>query len=78
MLCYKGFIKEKDMVTFAIILFGVGLMILPLGEVVGIIMKKKDRCKFSNERFSSRFKDILRLASITICVIAILIIYFQK
>ena len=60
------------MVSFAIILFAIGLLIIPLGRLYSIWQAKKANSKFSDDKYAKHFMNIIRVVSLAVCVIAML------
>lgn len=65
------------MVTLAIILNAIGLLILPLGRLYAAHQVKKGNNKFSDSKYVQHFRIVTSVVSLTICGIAILIIYLM-
>lgn len=66
------------MVTFSIILCAIGLLIIRLGRLYSIWQAKKVNSKFSDDKYTKHYMNVIRVVSLVVCGIAMLIILFLQ
>lgn len=62
------------MITFVIILWAIGLLILPLGRLYISYQKHQNNKKFSDPAYVKKFNTLRRVLSLALCAVALIIL----
>ena len=76
-MIYK-IINADIMITFVIILWAIGLIVLPLGRLYMSWQRHQNNEKFFDPDYIRRFNTLRRVLSISLCSIALIILLIFK